>query len=110
LKACEELKQEGTRVRVIDLYSIKPIDDAALKQAADETGRIITIEDHFAQGGLGEAVMCALADLPASIHSLAVRKMPRSGKPDELLDYEGISCAAIVRTVKDMLGNTKRKK
>ena len=109
LKAYEELKREGTRVRVIDLYSIKPIDDATLKQAADETGGIITIEDHFAQGGLGEAVMSALADHPASVRSLAVRKMPRSGKPEELLDFEGISHAAIVKTVKELIGNRRRK-
>lgn len=109
LTAYEELKQEGTLVRVIDLYCIKPIDDATLQQAADETGRLITIEDHFPQGGLGEAVMSALAEHPASIHSLAVRKMPRSGKPGELLDYEEISHTAIVRTVKDLLGERKRK-
>jgi transketolase len=108
LKAWETLKQEGTRVRVIDLYSIKPIDVTTLRRAADETGNIITVEDHFAEGGLGEAVMSALAGSGAVVRSLAVRKMPRSGKPEELLDYEGISHAAVVKAVKELYKNNRR--
>ena len=85
LRAYEELKQEGILVRVIDLYSIKPLDAAALTEAARDTGAVITVEDHFAEGGLGEAVMSALTAERVPVYSLAVRKMPRSGKPDELL-------------------------
>ncbi|MGE5807567.1 MAG: transketolase family protein, partial [Nitrospirota bacterium] len=103
LRAYEELKQEGILIRVIDLYSVKPLDAATLTQAARDTGAVITVEDHFAEGGLGEAVMSALAAQRVPVHSLAVRKMPRSGKPDELLDYEGISHGAIVRKVKELV-------
>ncbi len=102
LTAYEELKKEGISVRVIDLYSIKPVDTATLIQAARDTGAIITVEDHFAEGGLGEAVMSALAGEATPVHSLAVRTMPRSGKPNELLDFEGISSAAIMRKVKEL--------
>jgi transketolase len=103
LAAYETLKKRGIMIRVIDLYSIKPIDGKTLRQAADETGAIITVEDHFAEGGIGEAVTAALADRPVPVHILAVRKMPKSGKPDELLDYEEISGKAIVRTVISIL-------
>lgn len=103
LNAYEELKNEGIPVRVIDLYSIKPLDEETLMRAARETKTIITVEDHYAEGGLGEAVMSALAYSHAPVYQLAVRKMPRSGKPEELLDYEGISSAAIVRKVKELL-------
>ncbi len=106
LRAYEELKQEGILIRVIDLYSIKPLDAAALTEAARDTGAVITVEDHFAEGGLGEAVMSALAAERVPVYSLAVRKMPRSGKPDELLEYEGISHTAIVGKVKELV--TKR--
>ena len=103
LKAYEILKKEGLLIRVIDLYSIKPLDAATLTRAAQDTGAIITVEDHFAEGGLGEAVRSALADSRVSIHSLAVRKMPKSGKSDELLEYEEISWQAIVRNVRKLL-------
>ncbi len=100
LKAYEELRAEGIFVRVLDLYSIKPLDSATLKQAAEEAGTVITVEDHYAEGGIGEAVSAELADFPVPVVSLAVRKMPKSGKPAELLDYEGISSKAIVNSVK----------
>lgn len=103
LKSYDELSKEGISIRVIDLYSIKPVDRETLLKAAKETKAIITVEDHFAQGGLGEAVMSALSDVPVVIHQLAVEKMPRSGKPDELLDYENISSRAISEAVKDIL-------
>jgi transketolase len=102
LKAYEELKKEDIYIRVIDLYSIKPIDQTTLNKAAGETGVLITVEDHFSEGGLGEAVRSALPRV-APIHSLAVRKMPRSGKPAELLDYEGISSSAIISKVRTLL-------
>jgi transketolase len=102
LKAYEELKKENIVVRVIDLYSIKPIDATTLKRAAMETGTIITVEDHFEAGGIGEAVQSALAEQPVPVHSLCVRKMPKSGKPGELLDFEEISAKAIIATVKEL--------
>jgi transketolase len=103
LKAYEILKNEGVAVRVIDLYSIKPIDEAVLQEAARETVHIVTVEDHYAEGGIGEAVRSALAGFPVPITSLAVRKKPMSGKPGELLDYEGISRDAIVGKVREIL-------
>ncbi len=104
LKAYDELKREGIYIRVIDLYSVKPLDRATLIRAANDTGSIITVEDHYAEGGLGEAVMSALAEHPALVYSLAVRTVPRSGKPDELLDLHGISSHAIIRKVKEVSG------
>jgi len=101
LKAYEELKREGILVRVIDLYSVKPVDVATLRQAAEDTGFIITVEDHYAEGGIADAVRTALSKHPVPVHSLAVRAMPKSGKPAELMDYEGISWKAIVEAVKD---------
>ncbi len=103
LAAYEKLKKEGIFIGVIDLYSIKPIDVQTLTGAAHDTGRIITVEDHFAEGGMGEAVRSALAGVPAAIHSLAVRKIPKSGQPKELLDYEEISSKAIMKKVKEIL-------
>jgi transketolase len=103
LGAYEELKKEGILVRVIDLYSIKPIDGPTLQEAARATRAILTVEDHFAEGGLGEAVQGALASSAIPVHSLAVRKKPKSGKPKELLEYEEISRAAIVGKVKELI-------
>ena len=100
LKAYEELKAQGIMIRVIDLYSVKPLDTETLKKAATETGKIITVEDHYAEGGIGEAVA---AKLGMPVTRLAVRKMPRSGKPDELLDYEEINSRAIVKAVNHKL-------
>jgi transketolase len=103
LGAWEEMKNEGVLIRVIDLYSIKPVDKMILEEAAQDTKAIITIEDHFAEGGIGEAVKSAFDAMPVPIHSLAVRRMPMSGKPAELLDYEGISKDAIIKKIKAML-------
>jgi transketolase len=103
LKAYEELHKEGILLRVIDLYSIKPLDEAAIREAANATKFIVTVEDHYAEGGLGEAVSSALARVSVPLYSLAVRKMPKSGKPDELLDYEGISQRGIVEKVRALL-------
>ncbi|MEW6660337.1 MAG: transketolase [Thermodesulfobacteriota bacterium] len=103
LAAYEELQKEGISLRVIDLYSIKPLDLAALQDAARETKVLITVEDHYPEGGLGEAVLSALASSPAPVHSLAVRRTPKSGKPEELLDYEEISAGAIIRKVRELL-------
>ena len=100
LKAYNELARQGIMVRVVDLYSIKPIDRTTLHQAAKQTKAIITVEDHFAAGGIGEAVRSALEPLPTPVYSLAVRKLTKSGTPEQLLAYEGINSNAIVRQVK----------
>jgi len=102
LTAAEALKKEGVAIRVIDLYSIKPLDIATLKKAAQETKAIVTVEDHYAEGGLGEAVMDAVAESKIPVYSLAVRRMPKSGTPEELLAYENISRDAIVKMVKKL--------
>ncbi len=105
LAAYEELKKEGINIRVIDLYSIKPLDLETLQKAAKETGVILTVEDHFKEGGLGEAVAAALCtyEVHHILESLAVTKMPKSGKPDELLAYEEINQEAIVKKVKQFV-------
>jgi len=101
LKAYDQLKQAGTSIRVIDLYSIQPIDEATLRRAAAEThGRLITVEDHYAGGGIGDAVAAATSGM-ATVRKLAVREIPRSGKPDELLDRFGISASHIVAAVRE---------
>lgn len=99
LKAYEELKEKKINIRVVDLYSIKPIDRKTLLRAAKETKAIIVVEDHFEAGGIGEAVRSSLAGVSLPIYSLAVRKMTKSGEPFELLKYENISANAIVREV-----------
>lgn len=101
--AYEELQKEGVFIRVIDLYSIKPIDKKTIHAAAYNTQAIITVEDHFAEGGLGEAVRSTLGSIAVPVYSLSVRKMPRSGKPEELIDYEEISKNAIIKTVKELI-------
>ncbi|MEM1587127.1 MAG: transketolase [Candidatus Bathyarchaeia archaeon] len=99
LKAYEKLKAEGIKIRVIDCYSIKPIDAETLIRASNETRHIITVEDHYLEGGLGETV----ASLGLKPHILAVRKMPHSGKPYELLAEQGIDAEGIVRKVKEII-------
>jgi transketolase len=105
LKAAEQLEGEGVRLRVIDCYSIKPIDQNVLVRAAEETTAILTVEDHWPEGGLGEAVLSALADQPQRppVLRLAVGDMPMSGHPAELLHAAGIDAEAIVHTVRTHL-------
>ena len=107
LKAHEELQKEGIALRVIDLYSVKPVDEATLKEAAAATRAVITVEDHYPEGGLGDAVRTALAAIPTPVYSLAVRQKPKSGKPAELLDYEGISKGGIIKMVLGLLQEMK---
>lgn len=102
LAAADQLAKQKIAVRVIDLYSVKPLDLQTLKTAARETKAVIAVEDHYPAGGIGEAVATALAGTKTSIIHLAVRKQPRSGKPEELLDYEGISAKAIVAAVRKL--------
>jgi transketolase len=101
LKAYDTLKTEGILIRVIDLYSIKPIDEKTLRKAAKETPCMITVEDHYPEGGIGEAVRSALGTVCVPLFSLAVRKKPKSGKPQELLEFEEISKAAVIMAVKE---------
>jgi transketolase len=100
LKAHDLLKAEGLAIRVIDLYSVQPVDAATLQQAARDTGRLITVEDHYAVGGLGDAVARAVAGVGATVTRLAVREIPRSGMPDELLDIYGLSAQKIADAVR----------
>jgi transketolase len=101
-QAAETLSADGVGVRVIDCYSIKPIDAATLSRAAAETSAIVTVEDHWPEGGLGDAVLGALADAAERppVVKLAVRDMPGSGKPAELMHAAGIDAEAIVEAVR----------
>ena len=101
LKAYDELKAAGIAIRVIDLYSVAPIDRDSLVAAGRATsGHLLTVEDHYAAGGIGDAVAAAVADAGMVVHRLAVREIPRSGKPEELLDRFGISARHIVSAVR----------
>jgi len=100
LKAYELLKNEGINIRVIDAYSVKPIDAETIIRSASETGgRVVVVEDHFEQGGLGTAVALVLPEKSHWKH-LCIRELPRSGKPEELLSRYGIDAKAIVEAVK----------
>jgi len=104
IAAYDRLKAEGVAVRVIDLFSVKPIDEATLRQSGSETNNlIITVEDHAAWGGIGDAVASAVSSGGIRVHQLAVREVPRSGKPEELLAAYGIDRNAIVGAVKSVL-------
>jgi len=101
LKAHEALGREGIAARVIDLYSVKPVDAEALARAAAETGGIVSVEDHSVYGGLGEAVLSAVSGR-ARVEVLGVREAPRSGKPEELMKAHGIDADAIVHAARMM--------
>ncbi len=106
LKAADALEEDGITARVIDAYSIKPIDADALQAAAEATGKIVTVEDHFPEGGLGDAVLAALAEKEehVRVQKLAVREMPRSGKPEELLNAYGIDAEHIAEAARQLVG------
>jgi transketolase len=104
LKAADALGEQGIAARVIDLYSVKPVDADTLRQAAEDTGAIITVEDHWPEGGLGDAVLSALAEVEGvRVRKLAVDMMPGSGKPAELLHEVGIDADAIVTAAQDLV-------
>ncbi len=105
LKAYEELKKEGIEIRVIDCYSVKPIDSETLRQSLKETKEkiIITVEDHFEHGGLGDFVLSAISDTGALVEKMAVTKISRSGAPEELINDAGISASHIVAKVKNLI-------
>jgi transketolase len=104
LAAHEALARHGIGIRVVDAYSVQPIDTAAMVAAGRATGgRLITVEDHYAHGGLGDAVSEAVWDQGFRVKRLAVREIPRSGQPDELLDRYGISARAIESAVRRLI-------
>jgi transketolase len=104
LEAYTRLKAAGRSIRVIDLYSVAPVDRKALIAAGTATGgNIITVEDHYAAGGIGDAVASAVGDTGIRVHRLAVREIPHSGTPEELLDRFGISAKHIVEAVQAVL-------
>jgi transketolase len=101
LKAYDELQKQGTSIRVVDLYSLQPIDAASLVRCARETkGRVITVEDHYPGGGIGDAVAAAIAPDGFTVKRLAVTEIPRSGTPEELVDRFGISARHIIAAVR----------
>lgn len=103
LKAADTLKNEGIGITVIDAYSIKPLGKDVIRAAAQKTNNtIITVEDHYAEGGIGDAVAGELSADGIKVHKLAVRELPHSGKPEELLAKYGIDAAAIVKAVKSV--------
>jgi len=108
LKAYDQLLNEKIKIRIIDLYSIKPLDIKTLTKAARETKGLITVEDHYPAGGLGEAVAAALSGL-VKVEIMAVSKIPRSGRPDQLLNYEQINDQAIIKKVKEIIYGQKKK-
>ena len=111
LEAHDRLQRDGVPIRVIDLYSVKPLDLATLREAAESTDLIVTVEDHYLAGGIGEAVCRALANCGERgresrrppVQCLGVHKRPRSGTPAELLRDQGIGVEAIVETVRRAL-------
>jgi transketolase len=106
VKAAERLAEDGVHARVLDCYSIKPIDADAVRAAAHECGALVTVEDHWPEGGLGDAVLEALADGDehAKVTRLAVREMPVSGTPEELMHAAGIDADAIASAARELAG------
>jgi transketolase len=107
IEACDRLQEEGISVRLIDAYSIKPIDTDALHEAVETTGgRLVVAEDHWPEGGLGEATLSALTQdgiESLEFEHLAVSGMPSSGSPDELMDAAGISAEHIANAVRKLV-------
>lgn len=104
LKAYEILAQQNVSVSVVDLYSIKPFDVSGVISVARASGnKIITVEDHYPEGGIGQMVSSALCNESIAVHSLAVTHLPKSGTPEELMAFEGIDAAAIVKMILRMI-------
>merc|ERR1711874_85865 len=103
LKAADTLAEKGINIRVMDPFTIKPLDVTAVREnAAACGGRVVTVEDHYPEGGIGDAVLAAVADSRnVVVKKLAVNAVPRSGPPMELLEMFGISANCIVRAVND---------
>jgi transketolase len=103
LKAHDQLKAQGIMIRVIDIFSIKPIDKGLLVDCGKRTNNtIITVEDHYPEGGLGDAVAAAVSTEGVRVHKLAVTELPRSGKAQELLQHYGLSAARIAEKVRGL--------
>ena len=98
-------EDEGVSARVLDCYSLKPLDAEAVRAAARDCGVLVTVEDHWPEGGLGDAVLDALADAPdrPPVTKLAVREMPGSGSPEELLREAGIDAEAIAAAARKVV-------
>ena len=106
LKAADTLSGEGIGITVIDAYSVKPLGKDVIRAAAQKTNNLVlTVEDHFPEGGLGDAVAGELSSDGVRVHKLAVFELPRSGKPEELLAKFGIDAAAVVKKVKSLVGS-----
>jgi len=106
LAAADALADDGVSVRVIDAYSVKPVDAATLRRAFDETGLVVVVEDHRIEGGLGDAVLDSLAGsgpLAGRVVKIGVHDMPGSGSPDEMRAWAGIDAAGIAARVRDAL-------
>lgn len=105
LNAANELEKQGINVRVLDPFTVKPIDQASIiTNAAQCGGRIVVVEDHYKEGGLGEAVKSAVSEhRNIVVKHLAVPTVPRSGPPTVLLDMFGISSKHVVKAVQDIL-------
>ena len=103
LKAADELARDGGKITVIDAYSVKPLaKDIILSAAKKSGGLVITVEDHYSEGGLGDAVAGELSSEGIRVTKLAVNELPRSGKAEQLLAAYGIDAAAIVRAVRGL--------
>jgi transketolase len=109
MRAAETLAEGGIPTRVIDAYSVKPVDEATLRRAMDDTGLLVVVEDHWIEGGLGDAVLDALSSggrpLRGRVLKLAVTEMAGSGSPEELRDWAGISGQRIAHAVREALGS-----
>lgn len=104
LAAYQDLLEAGIPVRVIDLYCVKPVDADALLAAARATNNtVLTVEDHYPEGGIGDAVLEAVAGSGVIVHRLAVREIPRSGPPRKLLERYGIGRGAIAARVRSLV-------
>ncbi len=104
LEAYDVLQKEGISVRIIDLYSVTPIDTATLQEAAKATNhRLLTVEDHYLHGGIGDAVLSALSNEGVRVHKMGIQQIPHSGKPNQLVDHYGISARCIVEQVKQLV-------
>ena len=110
LKAADELAAQGISARVIDLYSVKPVDVATLREASRVSGgRLVVAEDHYPEGGIGAAVLEALAgdESPPRLAHCAVRGVPMSGTAQELMDAAGISARHVVAAAQQLVRGTK---
>ena len=104
LKAADALEKEGIRITVIDAYSIKPLAKDVIKAAAQKTNNtVLTVEDHYPEGGLGDAVAGELSADGIRVHKSAVDHLPRSGKPEQLLAEFGLDSKAIIQKIKSLI-------